>query len=156
MGKYFFDGTVDTTQEPSFVAVFLKGETFDIFYFIQRSLEVTKVAHSVGGSRLSFSHNLGTYCLGGEGRKKFLFINRFPLRFYQRSNSRKHHQRTVHCNSHSLFDTSGKCSFFGGGFFELWYLLLLFTSDQRQSYITVWKNYQKGLIYASEASSVFL
>ena len=91
-----------------------KGETFDIFYFIQGSLEVTKVAHSVGGSRLSFSHNLGTYCLGGEGRKKFLFINRFPLRFYQRSNSRKHHQRTVHCNSHSLFDTSGKCSFFGG------------------------------------------
>ena len=99
-----------------------KGETFDIFYFIQRSLEVTKVAHSVGGSRLSFSHNLGTYCLGGEGRKKFLFINRFPLRFYQRSNSRKHHQRTVHCTAiPTLFLTHLVNVVFSGGL--LWIMV---------------------------------
>ena len=154
MGKYFFDGTVDTTQEPSFVAVFLKGETFDIFYFIQRSLEVTKVAHSVGGSRLSFSHNLGTYCLGGEGRKKFLFINRFPLRFYQRSNSRKHHQRTVHCTAiPTLFLThlvnvvfSGEASLNYG---TCCYFSLLINAN----HITVWKNYQKGLIYANKWSA---
>ena len=129
-----------------------KGETFDIFYFIQRSLEVTKVAHSVGGSRLSFSHNLGTYCLGGEGRKKFLFINRFPLRFYQRSNSRKHHQRTA---IPTLFLThlvnvvfSGEASLNYG---TCCYFSLLINAN----HITVWKINQKGLIYTSEASSVF-